>query len=190
MTLHHLDVQPDDVAASELGYRVDFEPAPAALATAVLEHPHHPVSLRVAILGASHAVTVIVDGRDSITEEVSCRASTAGGGLPLTGKTHACPEGVHHLRGAVDAVPSGRFSAVVRELTDRAVNEPHVLAGRFPGAEGALTVVEARAHSRGWQWRTWHLYPADETVEAGGEIVTTESGFEMAFAGAVTEEVA
>ena len=185
MTLHDLDVAPDDVAARELGYRVDTEPAPAALATEEFEHPHLPVSLRAAILGASHAITMVVDGEDTVTEEVSCRAS-AGHGLPRDPESSRGQWGTHRLRGAVETLSAAAFRELVDDLTARGEQDENVLAGRFPGAAGALTVVEARADERGWQWRTWHLYPAT----AGGDVVTTESTIEVAISGAAMEVVA
>lgn len=185
MTLHDLDVAPDDVAARELGYRVDTEPAPDALATDLFEHPHLPVSLRVAILGASHSVTIVVEGEDTVTEEVSCRAA-AGHGLPRDSESSRGQWGTHRLRGAVETESAAGFEELVDELTARAERDAGVLAGRFPGPAGALTVVEARADDHGWRWRTWHLYPA--TV--GGDVVTTESTFESAFARVTMEVVA
>lgn len=189
MTLYRLDLEPDDVAASSLGYRVDTEPAPQSLVTALLEHPQHSAALRLSILGASHAVTLVVDGRDTVTEEVSCRASTSGDGLPSTSALHLGPWGSHHLRGAVETLPPEAFTEVVARLTALGDTGPEVLAGRFPGAEGALTVVSAAADPAGWQWCTWHLYPAIDATgaAAGGEVVTTVSRLELALARALTE---
>lgn len=182
MTLHRLDLEPDDVTAASLGYRVDTEPAPESLVTVLLEHPHLPTALRLSILGASHAVTLVVDGQDTVTEEVSCRASTSAGGLPPVSALHPGPWGTHHLRGTVETLSPVAFATVVEQLTALAEAGPEVLAGRFPGAEGALTVVSATADPSGWQWRTWHLYPAADrdTPGAGGEVVTTVSRLEVA----------
>lgn len=194
MSLVDLNVVPDDVAARELGYRVDSEPAPEALVTTLFDHPQHPAALRVAILGASHAVTVVIDGNDTVTEEVSCRASTAGRGLPTVDEASQGPWGTHHLRGTIQTLSPSAFSAVVDDLTTRADSDPDILAGRFPGADGALTVVEAHTDTWGWQWRTWHLYPHPDGGDrgfggegAGGEVVTTVSDFQLALAGAATE---
>lgn len=189
MTLHRLDLEPDDVSAASLGYRVDTEPAPEALVSALLQHPQHPAALRMSILGASHAVTLVIDGQDTVTEEVSCRASTSGGGLPSTDAIHPVPWGTHHLRGDVETLSPVAFAQVVGQLTALADSETGVLAGRFPGAEGALTIVSANAEPTGWQWRTWHLYPAVEVAGAGagGEVVTTESRLELATTDLLTE---
>lgn len=189
MTLFRLDLEPDDVAAASLGYRVDTEPAPESLVTAFLEHPQHSAALRLSILGASHAVTLVVDGRDTVTEEVSCRASTSDGGLPSECALHPGPWGDHHFRGAVETLPPEAFASVVGQLTALADSGPEVLAGRFPGAEGALTVVSATADPTGWQWRTWHLYPAVDVngAGAGGEVVTTVSRLEVALTDSLTE---
>lgn len=189
MTLYRLDLEPDDVSASALGYRVDTEPAPEPLVTALLEHPHHPLALRLSILGASHAVTLVVDGQDTVTEEVSCRASTSGGGLPNVSESRPGPWGTHHLRGTVETVSPVAFATLVGQLTILADSGPEVLAGRFPGADGALTVVAPTADPSGWQWRTWHLYPAVDIggAGAGGEVVTTVSRLEVSPTDALTE---
>jgi hypothetical protein len=189
VTLYRLDLEPDDVAAASLGYRVDLAPAPESLVTALLEHPTHPAALRLSILGASHAVTLVVEGRDTVTEEVSCRASSSGGGLPSVSALHPGPWGDHHLRGAVESLAPEAFARVVEELTALADSGPEVLAGRFPGAEGALTVVSAAADPAGWRWRTWHLYPAVDIdgAGAGGEVVTTVSRLELALTDSLTE---
>lgn len=181
MTLHRLDLEPTDVSAASLGYRVDTAPAPQPLVTTLLEHPQHAIALRLAVLGASHAVTLVVDGRDTVTEEVSCRASVPGGGLPSVSESRAGRWGAHHLRGDVETVSSVAFATLVEQLTTLAESSPEVLAGRFPGADGALTVVAATADPTGWQWRTWHLYPAIDPggTEAGGEVVTTASRLEV-----------
>lgn len=188
MTLYDLDVPPDDVSAAALGYRVDTEPAPEPLVTSLLEHPHHPVALRLSILGASHSVTLVVNGRDTVTEEVSCRASTSGGGLPGVSESRPGPWGTHHLKGTVETVSPAGFATLVEQLTRRADRGPEVLAGRFPGADGALTVVAATAVEAGWQWRTWHLYPAAyPDTGVGGEVVTTVSALDVSLIDALTE---
>lgn len=189
MTLYDLDVAPDDVTAAALGYRIDTEPAPEPLVTSLLEHPQHPVALRLSILGASHAATLIVDGRDTLTEEVSCNASTSGVGLPSVGESRFGPWGTHHLKGTVETVSPVGFATLVEQLTRRADRGPEVLAGRFPGAEGALTVVAATAVETGWEWRTWHLYPVTDpgATDIGGEVVTTLSSLELALLGSMTE---
>lgn len=189
MTLYRLELEPDDVSASALGYRVNTEPAPEALVTALLEHPQLSVALRLSILGASHAVTLVADGHDVVTEEVSCRPSTADSALPVGGESHPGPWGTHHLRGTVDTVSSVAFASLVEQLTTLASSGPEVLAGRFPGADGALTVVEPIAEPSGWSWRTWHLYPEVEPSVAGvgGEVVTTVSRLEVSLTEALTE---
>lgn len=192
MTLHRLDPEPDDVSAAALGYRVDTGPAPEPLVTTLLDHPQHSVALRLSILGASHAVTLVVDGKDTVTEEVSCRAATSGDGLPSVSEPRPGPWGTHHLRGTVETVSPVAFASLVEQLTSLADSAPEVLAGSFPGADGALTVVEAKADPAGWRWRTWHLYPAVEpgTAGVGGEVVTTESRLEVCVTDELTEVVA
>lgn len=182
MTLYRLDLEPDDVSAESLGYRVDTAPAPESLVSSLIEHPRLSAALRLSILGASHAVTLVVDGRDTVTEEVSCRASTVGDGLPAVSEPRPGPWGAHQLRGSVETVSPVAFATLVEQLTTFAASDPEVLAGRFPGADGALTVVSADAEPAGWRWRTWHLYPALDVgdTDVGGEVVTTVSRLEVA----------
>ncbi|MFS4489546.1 DUF2617 family protein [Dietzia kunjamensis] len=181
MTVHDLVAEPSDVAAAALGYRVGVEPERDALVSTVLEHPVHHIALRLSILGASHAVTLVIDGRDAMTEEVSCRATTAGG-APLPAEV-SCPGpwGVHHLRGATETLSADAFGELVDRLTALAAADPTVLAGRFPGSEGALTVVATTPDDTGWSWDTWHLYPAgDDSGESGGDVVATTSRVHVA----------
>ena len=189
MTLYVLDVAPDDVSAAALGYRIDTEPPPEPLVTTLLDHPEHPAALRLSILGASHAVTLVVDGHDTVTEEVSCRASATGGGLPGARESRTGPWGTHRLEATVETVSPVGLATVVEQLSRRADLEPEVLAGRFPGAEGALTVVAASAVPTGWEWRTWHLYPSPDSdaSEIGGEVVTTVSSLEVSLVGSLTK---
>lgn len=189
MTMYHLDLEPDDVSAAALGYRVDSAAAPEPLVSTLLEHPARAAALRLSILGASHAVTLVVDGRDTVTEEVSCHATPAGTGLPAVSESRPGSWGVHHLRGAVDMLPADAFTELVEQLSALAESGPEVLAGRFPGTEGALTLVAATADQAGWRWRTWHLYPAVDGggAPAGGEVVTTESMLELSSTDVLTE---
>lgn len=186
--MHDLVAEPSDVAAAALGYRIGVTPERDALVSTVLAHPTHDVALRLSILGASHAVTLVIDGRDAMTEEVSCRA-TAAGGAPLPAEV-SCPGpwGAHHLRGATETLPAGPFVELVNRLTALAAADPAVLAGRFPGAEGALTVVAPTPDDAGWSWDTWHLYPADDPAgRGGGDVVATSSRLRVAGLGAPAE---
>lgn len=188
MTVHDLDVVPSDVSATALGYRVGPDDAPDALVRSQLDHPTDGTALRLSILGASHAVTLVVDGHDAVTEEISCRAMAAGGSPLPTGASHPGQWGTHHLSGTTETLPAGQFTALAHDLAAMADAEPGVLAGRFPGAHGALTVVSAAPDHSGWHWRTWHLYPAtqDGAPAGGGDVVTTESRIEMARLAALT----
>lgn len=187
MTVRELAAEPSDVAAGALGYRVGVTPERDALLSTVLEHPDHDIALRLSILGASHAVTLLIDGRDAMTEEVSCLATSAGG-APLPAQvTCPGPWGVHHLRGDTETLSADAFSALVDRLTALAAHDPAVLAGRFPGSEGALTVVAPTPDDTGWSWDTWHLYPAGEEAGGGGDVVSTTSRLHVAGIGVAAE---
>ena len=189
MTLHDLDVVPNDVSATALGYRIDTEPAPEWLVATTLRHPRYPGVLRLSILGASHAVTLVVNGRDTVTEEVSCRSSTSSGALPDALESRPGPWGTHHMTCSFEAMSPAGFTTLVEELTSRADRSREVLAGRFPGAYGALTVVVATAVATGWEWRTWHLYPerTSDGSDIGGEVVTTVSSLDISLVDSLSE---
>lgn len=177
MTVRLLEVAPSDVSAGALGYRLGTMRATDALVSLDVDHPTSTHSLRLSILGASHAVTLMVDGEDVVTEEVSCRA-VAAGGAPLPARASAPgPWGAHRLEGTTEALTAERFDALVAELETLAEDAEHVLAGVFPGRRGALTVVASTPVETGWRWQTWHLYPAEG---GGGEVVTTHTHLEVA----------
>ena len=180
MTVHLLDVVPADVSATELGFRVDAGAPPEALASADTDHPDGRSALQLSILGASHAVSVLMDRRVILTEEVSCHAAGSGGG-PLPDRVRLPgPWGTHELSATTAWLAGPDFAELVGHLLDIARSDARVLLGRFPGDEGALTAVAADPGPSGaWGWRTWHLYPrTDDARGQGGEVVTTESRFE------------
>lgn len=187
MTIHLLEVTPSDVAASALGYRVDCEPAPEALVSEHLVHPDGRSALEVSILGASHAVTVRTEGGVTMTEEISCHAAAAGGGPLPRAIALPGPWGTHRLSTASERLGGEEFAELVCHLVSRAHAEENVLAGRFPGGDGALTAVAVAAEpAGGWTWSTWHLYPVPDGHHAdGGDVVTTVSRLEATQAGAI-----
>src|SRR5699024_3899822 len=129
MTLHELDVVPSDVASTALGYRVGPGraaisavrdrggpgDAPGTLARTRPDHPGAGTALRLSILGASHAVTLVVDGHDAVTEEVSCRAIGSGGSPLPAAASYPGRWGTHHLSATTETFPAGRFAALVDE---------------------------------------------------------------------------
>jgi hypothetical protein len=164
MTLHHLDVEPRDVAAEALGLLLDA-PAPTALAELTL-HDDRAGTLTLGVLGASHVVTAAAPAR-RLTEQISCDALAAGGqDLPERASV-----GGYRLSSTVTEVSRAEFDGTARQLLARAERDERWLGGTFPGAAGALTVLTGSAVPGGWTWETWHLYPGAER----SVIVTTQS---------------
>ncbi|QYN35974.1 DUF2617 family protein [Pseudonocardia sp. DSM 110487] len=165
MSLHHLDVEPRDVAAEALGLLLDA-PAPAALAELVLDDGRGG-RLVLGVLGASHVVTA-GSGGHVLTEQVSCDALAAGGrALPERAESDG-----YTLSSTVTPVPRADLDATAVRLRARAERDDRLLCGAFPGDAGALTALAAAPlPGGGWTWETWHLYPGAER----GVIVTTRS---------------
>lgn len=164
MSIHVLDVVPRDVEADSLGLVVNAA-APPALAELCIEDGS--AGVRLGVLGASHVVTAYVD-RDTLTEQVSCDATSIGGKiLPPLQQT-----GNYHFESEVVRADRAEFDKSAQWLRGNAEDDAAWICGQFPGDRTALTALTAqRMEPSGWAWQTWHLYPNNE----GGEIVTTRS---------------
>ncbi|MGH3871116.1 MAG: DUF2617 family protein [Pseudonocardiaceae bacterium] len=165
MTVHLLDVPPRDVAADALGLLL-HAPAPAALAEATLRDGHGGL-LTLGVLGASHVVVATLPGY-LLTEQVSCDAVGAGG--------QQLPErkelGAYQLATRTREVPHAELDETAARLRGLAGRSDSWLCAAFPGAGSAMTVLTASVlPPGGWAWRSWHLYPGEQT----GSIVTTRS---------------
>jgi hypothetical protein len=161
--LHELSVTPTDVAGSRLGLALNT-PAPAPLASHRLTHPDGG-ALLLGVLGASHVIKV-EHATSPFSEEISCTANGCGGALPRRADAPGYRLKAHTAeRGEAD------FRALARRLRKRCSTESGWLGGTFPGDDAALTAISATVDGAGWQWQTWHLYPADP----GGTVVHTES---------------
>jgi hypothetical protein len=159
MTLHQLDVAPQDVAAEALGLLLDA-PVPAALAELTVRDGDGG-ELTLYVLGASHAVLATRPGH-RLTEQVSC----AVGGRRLPSRLR---RGGYTLTAQTTTLPPAELAALADELAGQGEGW---LCGAFPGDRSALTALHGAAlPGDGWAWRTWHLYPGDE----GGTVVRTWS---------------
>src|SRR5690625_5021342 len=105
MTLHELDVVPSDVASTALGYRVGPGEAPGGLGRTQLDQAGAATAVRLSILGASHAVTLVVEGHDAVTGEVSCRALGSGGSPLPAAASYAGRWGTHHVSATTETFP-------------------------------------------------------------------------------------
>lgn len=167
MPLHELAVIPTDVSGRKLGLALNA-PAPAPLATCLLDHPGGG-ALLLGVLGASHVVTIQhFAGRFS--EQVSCTARDLGVDLPQ--RTEAPG---YYLESRTDAYgDDGNFRRLAGDLRDRCARELGWLGGTFPGDDAALTALAAEPDGAGWRWQTWHLYPR-RPLGPGGVVVHTVS---------------
>ncbi|GAA2596805.1 DUF2617 family protein [Dactylosporangium fulvum] len=151
-----LDTPYIDTTAADLRFALGLPPQPALRTLSVALPGGEEVVLR--LLGASHQVRF----RD-VDETVACLPSLSAG-LPS-----AVTRPGYRFTAAVRALPPDEFAAACDELRRRARAEEHALAGAFPGARDALTVLAARPVPGGAGWWTAHAYPQT------GELVTTET---------------
>ncbi|WP_026910843.1 DUF2617 family protein [Patulibacter minatonensis] len=162
-----IDVPFRDAAAAELGWSLrPGGPAPEALAT--LDVPASPCALRLAVLGASHAVGIALPDGTTVTETVAC-GLTAGRPLAVA-PDRVDDHGVRYRFSAhVDVPGTDAVVALSDELHDLLAADPHGLVAAFPGVPGATTGLRAVVRQDGVSWDTWHLYPER------GEVVRTRS---------------
>ncbi|MDN5760552.1 MAG: DUF2617 family protein [Tomitella sp.] len=163
MTFHEFTVPPRDVGAEELCLTIG-SPAPDALAELALTHPRGGV-LTLGVLGASHVVSIDTEaGR--FTEQISCNADPRRTPLP-----RRYGDDGYQLTADTRELRPSALRRLGRLLRLRAEGNDHWITGRFPGDVSALTSLSAAPIDDGWQWRTWHLYPAADR----GVVVRTES---------------
>ncbi|GGM31154.1 DUF2617 family protein [Dactylosporangium sucinum] len=151
-----LDTPYIDTTAADLRFALGLPPQPALRTLTVPLPGGEAVVLR--LLGASHQVRF----RD-VDETVACLPALPAG-LPAS---FARPG--YTFTAKVQVLAGDAFAAACDQLRRRAAAEEHALAGAFPGARDALTVLAARPVPGGAAWWTAHAYPQT------GELVTTET---------------
>lgn len=162
-----IDVPFRDAAASDLGWALDRDAEPPA-GLAVLDVAGGGWSIRLHVLGASHAVELAPPGGDRLTETVAC--GVAGGCGLERAPSRVDAAGVRYgFTADVDAPGTAAVQALAVELTLALSAAPHGLVCGFPGVPGATTGLRARILPDGAEWDTWHLYPER------GEVVRTRS---------------
>ncbi|MEE6139636.1 DUF2617 family protein [Mycobacterium sp. 050128] len=166
MPLYQLAVAPADVSGSRLRLALNA-PEPPLLASHSLRHPDGG-ALRLAVLGASHLVT-IEHAAATFSEQVSCTADSEAGTLPQRAEASG-----YALESRTTTHDEATFRQLARKLRDRCRAETAWLGGTFPGDDAALTVLAAEPDGTGWRWQTWHLYPQRPLV-SGGVVVHTAS---------------
>ncbi|WP_096286586.1 DUF2617 family protein [Mycobacterium ahvazicum] len=166
MPLYQLAVAPADVSGSRLRLALNA-PEPPLLASHSLRHPDGG-ALRLAVLGASHLVT-IEHAATTFSEQVSCTAESDTSSLPERAEASG-----YALESRTNALDEAMFRRLAHQLRDRCRIETAWLGGTFPGDDAALTVLYAEPDGIGWRWQTWHLYP-QRPLGSGGVVVRTAS---------------
>jgi hypothetical protein len=151
-----LDTPYIDTTAADLRFALGLPPQPALRELSVALPGGEAVVLR--LLGASHQVRF----RD-VDETVACLPSLT------TRLPQRFTRPGYTFTAAVRRLDPAGFAAATDELRRRAEAEEHALAGVFPGARDALTVLAAHAVPGGAAWWTAHAYPQT------GELVLTET---------------
>lgn len=166
-----LEIPFRDAAADDLAWslRAGDAARPPAVpdALARLDVPLGDRVLRLEVLGASHAATLVTPA-GALVEVVACGAPEgralpdAPGTVELDGRRYAFDATVQRTTADAVRALAGRLA---HELDD----DPHALVAEFPGLPGAVTALRAATDGDALRWRTWHLYPER------GEIVRTDS---------------
>ncbi|MFP7366239.1 DUF2617 family protein [Corynebacterium callunae] len=153
-----IDCLPADVHAADLGVSWDGD-LPEVLAELLIDAAPHLSTCHLAVIGASHVVTVEAPtGR--FREEISCHAPQhPDARFPL-------PESMskenYVLQTKVSILDSEDFAAAAEEIAE---GGPEWLIASFPGVgEHHLTALSAEYSHGAWQWWSHHLYPAERTI--------------------------
>lgn len=152
-----------DARADALSFSLDAVRHPA-LSTTFLQIG--PVALELRILGSSHQA-IATTGDDALCETVACLPAAVDG-VPTRHVTR-CGLLLYSFRSEVEHLEPAALRLRAAALRDRAAREEHVVAGVFPGAPEALTVLAAAPLPGGARWESFHVYPQS------GEIVSTSS---------------
>jgi len=157
-----------DTSAAALQWSVAIPDVPP-LGTLTLTPPQGgAVRLELRLLGASHCAVLTVNSEQLVETVVGPAYGGTGEPLPELRERRVGPLSYHFLSRVERLDPPGlrsladQLRAGVRARADR-------LAGVFPGADDALTVLHGTAAPNRAHWSTWHLYPNT------GEAVRTDT---------------
>jgi hypothetical protein len=153
-----LTVGYSDTGADELGWSVDLGLQRALAARRLTLWPFH-ADLR--LLGASHQIAVWLDGDESpvCLETVACLPDHT---VPLPRTAEREMSGWRYtIESDVRTCSRDEFDLRVEAIERCAASG---LAGRYPGAPGALTAIVLRPWESGLWWTTWHTYPQDRQI--------------------------
>ena len=124
------------------------------------------VELELQLLGASHCA-VLTTGGQQLVETVAGQAY-GGQGESLPRHCERVSGSLHYrFESRVQRHSPADLSALAGRLREDAPRRTDRLAGAFPGADDALTVLDGATRPGRARWSTWHLYPNT------GEVVRT-----------------
>lgn len=124
------------------------------------------VRLELRLLGASHCAVLDV-AADQLVETVASPAY-GGGGEALPERRHRTVGGLRYgFASQIQLLASTDLGLLAAQLRAGVHDRPDRLAGVFPGARDALTVLHGTSAPGLARWSTWHLYPNT------GEVVRT-----------------
>lgn len=165
--IRRVECQIQDVSALDLGVRWNG-PLPELLAHTKLAGAES--TLQLGVIGASHVVTVGVTALpDAVLfrEEISCTARSEGQALPAEAEFVG-----YRLQSTVSVLDDAAFNFQAEHIA--ALGDSGALVVQFPGeGEHHLTAINGAATDDGWEWASYHLYPAENTI------VTTWSRFTL-----------
>jgi hypothetical protein len=166
-----LSVPYRNVDAADLTWTLD---APDEVALFACLHPVGPLDVEVRILGASHQVVVLHDGRILCRETVACREGRSGF-LPAAEERELESRFRYEVRCDVRRLEADELPSWVNALRNYAEDEPGATIALFPSAPEAVTAVLVEPlplSLHGVLWRTWHTYPHES---GSGDVVATRT---------------
>ena len=155
-----------DTSAAALQWSVSLPDTPPL---DVLVLGDGPAVLELRLLGSSHcAVLRAPAGVDPLVETVACRLADDGEPVPQTRELQL--GGLRYrFTSSVSSVDPHELRALAEQLRRDVRGRADRMAGVFPGATDALTVLGGAVESTAARWETWHLYPNT------GEVVRTST---------------
>jgi hypothetical protein len=155
-----------DTSAATLQWSATLPAAPALDLIRLSPAGAGSARLELRLLGASHCAVLDVDCEQLV--ETVAGPAYGGRGDPLP-ERHARTVGAlcYHFVSRIDRLDAADLSTLAGRLRAGVQGRRDRLAGVFPGAADALTVLHGAATLRRARWSTWHLYPNT------GELVRT-----------------
>jgi hypothetical protein len=158
--LARIDTTFSDTAAAQLSLGLGL-PAQPALSSLTVGIPGGRVELR--ILGSSHQALLELGG-SGCSEVVACTTGLPAG-LPEQAD-RALPGLGYRFRSTTTRLDPEALTREAAALVATYRDDAAALAGVFPGAPNAVTVLVAAPVPAGVAWRSWHVYPQSSEIVA------------------------